>query len=113
GMPLLLARIGGWRRERHLRNGQRVEGRLWERTSPAELGLMFSRQSLELLMWFTAENPADKRPQWWQPDVEALTEGDQLLFLLALGGLQTPVPPTVLSNLGFADLGLCRLFYPD
>ena len=57
---MLLARAGGWRRERQLRSGQRVEGRLWERTPPGELGLTFSRQSLELLMWFTAENPTDK-----------------------------------------------------
>ena len=113
GVPLLLARAGGWRRERQLRGGQRVEGRLWERTSPSELGLTFSRQSLELLLWFTAENPIDKRPQWWKPNLAKLTEGDELLFLFAQGGLKIPIPPGLLDNLGFVHLGLCRLFYPD
>ncbi len=113
GVPLLLARGGGWRRERHLRNGQRVEGRLWERTQPRELGLTFSKQALELLLWLTAENPTDRKTQWWQPDVAALTAGDQLLFLFALGGLVPPVPPTLLSGVGFANLGLCRLSYPE
>jgi hypothetical protein len=113
GVPLLLARGGGWRRERHLRGGQRVEGRLWERTPPQELGLTFSRQALELLLWFTAENPTDKKAQWWHPRLEQLTEGDELLFLFALGGLFPPVAAPVLTNLGFANLGLCRLGYPE
>jgi len=112
GVPMWLAR-GGWRRERHLRHGQRVEGRLWERTSPSELGLTFSRQALELLMWLTAENPNDKKPQWWSPQPETLTPGDDLLFLLALGGLLPPIAAPILQNLGFVQLGLCRLFYPD
>jgi len=112
-VPLLLARGGGWRRERHLRGGQRVEGRLWERTTPGELGLTFSRQSLEMLMWFTAEDPADPRPQWWQPNLAKLTEGDQLLFLFAQGGMKLPITDALLDKLGFVQQGLCRLFYPD
>jgi hypothetical protein len=113
GVPLLLARGGGWRRERHLRGGQRVEGRLWERTPPQELALTFSRQALELLLWLTAENPADRKPHWWRPNLETLTEGDELLFLYTLGSLSAPVPAAVLTNVGFANLGLCRLFYPN
>lgn len=112
GVPLLLARGGGWRRERHLRGGQRVEGRLWERTPPRELALTFSPQSLRLLIWLTAENPTDKAVQWWQPNVDTLTEGDALLFVLALGRLSAPIPATLLTKLGFHRLGLCRLVYP-
>ena len=52
---------GGWRVERHLRgelNKEKpAEGRLWHRTPPEQLGLTFSRHSLELLIWLTAEQP--------------------------------------------------------
>src|SRR5690349_20390292 len=50
GPPLLLARDGGWRRERHLRGERVVEGRLWERTPPADLGLTFSPNVLAFLI---------------------------------------------------------------
>src|SRR3712207_2905243 len=43
GCVLLLVRLGGWRRERFLRGERPAEGRLWERTKPAGLGLSFSR----------------------------------------------------------------------
>src|SRR5262245_21587153 len=42
GLPGPFGRLGGWRRERFLRDGRIAEGRLWERTPPAELGLGFS-----------------------------------------------------------------------
>src|SRR6516162_9898000 len=46
GVVQLLAERGGWRRERFLRDGRPVEGRLWERTVPTDLGLTFSPQTL-------------------------------------------------------------------
>src|SRR5947209_5453334 len=62
GCVFLLARRGGWRVERHLRGGRVAEGRLWQRTPPAELGLTFSRHALEFLVWITAARPGDREP---------------------------------------------------
>src|SRR4051812_20827770 len=64
GCTFLLAQRGGWRDERHLRGERIVGGRLWQRTSPAELGLSFSRQTLTFLMWITSARPGDKDPAW-------------------------------------------------
>src|SRR5262245_18357958 len=45
GCMHLLARRGGWQRERHLRGERVVAGRLWQRTPVADLGLRFSRKA--------------------------------------------------------------------
>src|SRR5262249_21694665 len=79
GCTVLLARAGGWRRERHLRQDRTVEGRLWERTPPGELGLSFSGHSLDFLMWATAAKVTDSK-QAWQPPEEGWTTGDLLLL---------------------------------
>src|SRR5437868_5323801 len=42
GCVLLLTKLGGWRRERHLRGEEVREGRLWQRTPPQQLGLTFT-----------------------------------------------------------------------
>ena len=44
----------GWRSERFLRGERVADGRLWERTPPDQLGLSFSRHTLEFLVWITA-----------------------------------------------------------
>src|SRR5688500_16050197 len=62
GCTFLLAQRGGWRDERHLRGERIASGRLWQRTPPADLGLTFSRRSLEFLIWITAARPGDKQP---------------------------------------------------
>src|ERR1700677_4911044 len=49
GCTRLLATGGGWRRQRYLRGNRIADGRLWQRTPPAELGLHFSRHTLEML----------------------------------------------------------------
>src|SRR6476620_7070891 len=64
GCTFLLAQHDGWRKERHLRGERVVEGRLWQRTPPGELGLPFSGHSLEFLVWITAARPGDKEPRW-------------------------------------------------
>src|SRR3989442_1212685 len=46
GCPLMLARSGGWRKERFVRGERVAAGRLWERSTPPELGLTFSRHAL-------------------------------------------------------------------
>jgi hypothetical protein len=113
GCVHLLADRGGWRHERFLRNGRPVEGRLWERTPPTDLGLTFSPQTLAFLRWITAVKPDAKQPL--PLALQHLTDGDQLLLFFAYEGLRQrggrgfgwqTLP-------GFADHGLCRLAYPD
>src|SRR5262245_45071081 len=71
GCTFLPAQRGGWRDERHLRDERIASGRLWQRTLPAELGLTFSRHSLDFLIWITAARPGDKQPAW-APDHDKL-----------------------------------------
>jgi hypothetical protein len=116
GCVFLLARRGGWRRERFLRGERPQEGRLWERTPPAELGLTFSAHSLRFLLWITAHRPGDtNRP--WRVAEEELTLGDRLLLYFAHEGLRR-----FASGLGaeklrteqpFVQHGLCWLAFPD
>jgi hypothetical protein len=87
GVVQLLACDGGWRRERHLRGGRPVEGRLWERTPLGELRLTFSRHTLQFLLWITAAKPGDQQPRW-SPPLHELTIGDQYLLLLVYDALR-------------------------
>ena len=86
GCVLRLAR-SGWRRATHLRAGQPVTGRHWERTPPAELGLTFSGQTVEFLLWLTAETPRDGGAGW-KPKPKELTVGDRLLIYFAYAALR-------------------------
>jgi hypothetical protein len=81
GCATFLARAGGWRRERFLHDGQSRDGRLWERWKPAELGLSFSRNALEFLVWITANRPGDQKPTLDLPASD-LTLADKLLLFL-------------------------------
>jgi hypothetical protein len=115
GCVFLLAQRGGWRRERFLRGPHVVEGRLWERTPPAELGLKFSAHSLEFLMWITANRPGDRdRP--WRPREEDLTSGDRLLLYFAHEGLRSAEglgAHALWTERPFVEHGLCWLAYPE
>jgi hypothetical protein len=103
----------GWRRERFLRGQGVFPGRLWERTPPAELGLTFSRHSLNFLMWITAVKPADPRTEWEAPEAE-LTVGDRFLLFLAFEALRSTFAGGVLRQRpSFVRHGLCRLAFPD
>src|SRR5262249_49877933 len=77
-----VAGAGGWRRGRSLRGDQRVDGRLWDRTPPRELGLRFAARSLDFLMWVTAVKPTDPKNDW-APAPEELAVGDWLLLFFA------------------------------
>jgi hypothetical protein len=116
GCVFLLAQRGGWRRERCLRGGRVVEGRLWERTPPAELGLKFSAHTLSFLIWITAQRPGDKDPTW-RPREEELTPGDRILLYFALEGLRQIADGRGVSALRqeqpFLEHGLCWLGYPE
>lgn len=116
GCVSLLARRGGWRRERFLRGERPSEGRLWERTPPDELGLTFSAHTLRFLLWITAHRPGDAL-RLGRVSEEELTLGDRLLFYFAHEGLRN-----LASGLGaeklrseppFVQHALCWLAFPD
>jgi hypothetical protein len=116
GCPFLLAQRGGWRRERHLRGERVVEGRLWERTAPAELALAFSEHSLAFLVWITAARPGDTEPGW-KPPAQELTVADLLLLFFAHEGLRK-LPdslgaPSLRTRPPLAEHALCWLAYPE
>ncbi|HVS34608.1 MAG TPA: hypothetical protein VMS17_03435 [Gemmataceae bacterium] len=108
GCVFQLARRGAWRVERHLRGQRVVEGRLWNRTPPVELGLTFSRQTLEFLVWVTATRPGDEPV--WRPLEDSLTAGDRLLLYFAHQGLREAAN---VQQRPFTQDGLCRLAYPE
>src|SRR5262249_4839322 len=102
--------------ERHLRNEKPVSGRLWERTQPEDLGLTFSRHSMDFLIWITAARPGDKTPTW-QPHHDQLTHGDLLLLFFAHEGLRETVEglgaPALRKRAPFMHHALCWLAYPE
>ncbi|HEY7329738.1 MAG TPA: hypothetical protein VH592_19040 [Gemmataceae bacterium] len=116
GCVLLLARRGGWRRERFLRGERVVEGRLWERTPPVELGLTFSAHTLSFLIWITANRPSDTARPWVVPEDE-LTLGDRLLLYFAHEGLRSVAEGLGVSVLWtqepFVRHALCWLAFPE
>ncbi|HWG45011.1 MAG TPA: hypothetical protein VN688_19735 [Gemmataceae bacterium] len=116
GCVVLLARRGGWRRERFLRGDRAVEGRLWERTPPTELGLTFSTHTLEFLIWITANRPSDKDTPW-RPREEDLTLGDRLLLYFAHEGLRSLADGlgarSLRTHQPFVEHGLCWLAFPE
>jgi hypothetical protein len=115
GCTHLLALRGGWRKESHLRGGQAKTGRLWERTPPAELGLRFSRHSLEFLVWITSSHPG-KRADWTPPHQD-LASGDLLLLFFAYESLRFGAASLRIGDLPrrepFAPHGLLALAYPE
>jgi hypothetical protein len=114
GCIQILARAGGWRRERFLRGDRVAEGRLWERTPPAELGLTFSSHALGFLVGMTANVLGQKegKPRWGGPADQP--PGDWLLAYLAYGALRdTQLGPVVRGHLPFAANFLCRLAHAE
>jgi hypothetical protein len=113
GCTLFLARAGGWRKERFVRGNAVAGGRLWDRSNPAELGLVFSSSTLDFLIWITANDPRDEQTPWSPP--AELTPADGLFFFL----VYTAVRPEVelarpLAGLPAIDRNaLCRLAYPE
>jgi hypothetical protein len=106
-----LARAGGWRREKHLRKGESVLGRLWERSPAKELGLSFSVHSLNLLVWLTAGRP---EKLLWDPPAPELTVGDQFLLFLAYESLREQEAGIALRGRVIVQQhGLIQLFFPE
>ncbi len=116
GCTYLLASRGGWRDERFLRKDKPASGRLWQRTPPEDLGLVFSRHSMDFLIWITAARPGDKQPSW-QPHHDQLTHGDLLLLFFAHEGLRDTVEglgaPNLRKRAPYMHHALCWLAYPE
>ena len=116
GCVFLLARRGGWRRERFLRGERVVEGRLWQRTPSTELGLTFSSHTLRFLIWITANRPGDSERAWQVPE-EELTLGDRLLLYFAHEGLRNVAEglgaPKLRTQQPFVQHALCWLAFPE
>jgi hypothetical protein len=107
-----LARAGGWRRERHLRAGQPADGRLWERSPSAELGLTFSKHSISFLMTLTSGR--HESSESWSAPVEELTIGDQFLLFLAYQKMRERESGNALKAWRVIQQhGLVRLFFPE
>ena len=112
GSVWLLAREG-WRRERFVRGDRIADGRLWQRTPPADLGLAFSQHALGFLIWLTAWTPEEKEFPAGPPE-EQLTTADRWLFFMTYRLLRDTAFGQTLRCVDFiADDGLCRLMYPD
>src|SRR5262249_35314129 len=116
GCTFLLAQRGGWRDERFLRKTKPVGGRLWHRTAPEDLGLTFSKATIDFLVWITAARPGDPKPAWG-PSHDSLTHGDLLLLFFAHEGLRDTVEglgaPTLRKRAPYAHHALCWLAYPE
>ena len=113
GYAWRLARAGGWRRDRTLRDGRAASGRLWERSTAEDLAPSFSGQSLEFLLWLASDDPGD-RPSRWEPDSSGLSVGDLVFLLFAYEAIRpTGFGPTLRTLASFRDHGLCRLAFPD
>jgi FtsH ternary system domain X6 len=112
GTVSLLAREG-WRRERFVRGTTVADGRLWQRTQPADLGLTFSQHALGFLIWLTAWTPEETEfPAG--PPAEDLTTADRVLFFLTFRLLRGTEVGQALRRADFiASDGLCQLVFPD
>lgn len=111
GCVQYLATVGGWRNDRSLRDGQPINGRLWNRVPLEERRLVFSRHSLEFLIWLTAQHPAFGK--MLLPPADELTVADELLFFLAYDALRdTEAGPVWRTKPLFGRNALCRLYYP-
>ena len=113
GCVLYLVHAGGWKKDRFLRHGEPKAGRLWERSPVADLKLDFSRHSLELLIWLTANQPSETKPMWQAP-IEELTHADRLLIFLAYEALrdEQDIAGALRSSPSFAGIALIRLTHP-
>ena len=111
GCVLRLARLGGWRRERHVRGDRVVAGRLWDRTPPEALALTFSARSLDLLLALACDVPGDP-PRPATPGEP--TVGDRLFAFLAHESLRSgPFARAALARPELRSHGLARLAFPD
>jgi hypothetical protein len=106
-----LARLGGWHRDRFLRDGRAVSGRLWERSEPEALAPRFSGQALRFLLALACDRPGDPVPGL---RAGAMTVADRVFVVLAYESLRsTSFAGDVLRLPALRSHGLARLAFPD
>lgn len=109
GVTLTLAHQG-WRQERFMRGDIAVTGRLWERTPPAQMGLLFSPASLSFLRWATASDASQRGEGWTSPG--PLTLGDSWFLTMAYAAVQDSGIGTLWrERRPWRNDALCRLHY--
>lgn len=110
GVTLRLAEQG-WQRERFLRDGQAITGRIWERTPPGQLGFHFTRVSLDFLIWATASQ-CDRGQHWSPPG--PLSLGDRLLLAWAYDSVRgSEIAIRWGKQRSWQSDGLCQLLFVD
>jgi hypothetical protein len=97
---LFLVKQGAWRNDKYLREGNPVQGRVWDRVPLDERSLTFSRPVLEFLQWATAEKVNDTKAPW-DAAPAALTPADEFFFWLAFDA--TRADPDLLAALRRRD----------
>lgn len=110
---LALVRLGGWRKDRYLRAGEPVRGRVWERIPLDERVLEFSPHVMEFLIWATAEKVNETRVDW-DAAPETLTAADEFLFWMTLDHVR-PDPELLAvlrSKRAFRSNPLCWISFP-
>ena len=78
----------GWRQEPFLCGGAIARGRVWQRLPPEKLGLGFSPQSLDFLMWATAAECGQPGIAWKPLARRKLTMGDRWLLTTAYAAVR-------------------------
>lgn len=97
---LFLVKQGAWRNDKYLREGNPVQGRVWDRVPLDERSLTFSPAVLEFLQWATAEKVNDTKTPW-DAAPKALTPADEFFFWLAFDA--TRADPDLLAALRRKD----------
>ncbi|VTT96654.1 Uncharacterized protein OS=Sandaracinus amylolyticus GN=DB32_0748 PE=4 SV=1 [Gemmataceae bacterium] len=97
---LFLVKQGAWRNDKYLREGNPVQGRVWDRVPLDERSLTFSRPVLEFLQWATAEKVNDTKAPW-DAAPKGLTPADEFFFWLAFDA--TRADPDLLNALRRKD----------
>jgi hypothetical protein len=111
GTTLILAG-DAWTRQRFLRAGQIVSGRLWERSPPVELGLEFSPLSLDFLIWATSASVDSPDTVWKMPARRKPSLGDRWLLALAYETVRNlPYSLRWIAQPPWRTDGLCQLLF--
>jgi len=112
GVALELGRRGGWRPSRHLRQGEVVAGRMWQRQPPQPLA--FSPWSIALLRWLVASPLAVTTTCQPLSVKGAPTIADQLMMYLACDlALRCDCGGPLAASLAFRQSPLCWIGFPD
>ncbi|MCA9083275.1 MAG: hypothetical protein KDA81_04425 [Planctomycetaceae bacterium] len=112
GCTEMLAR-SGWPIERSICDERLISGRLWHRYPVADLKMGFSRSTIRLLLWLTAESVLESSaPVPNSPD--PLTSGDQFFLAMAFVHLnETLVADALLKQSNFRSNPLVWLLAPE